>query len=392
MRSGRLRSRSLALLVLASLGSAVGRAEVFATMGSRALGMGGAFVAVATDGTAVHYNPAGVFLEPALQESLVGAVSETEADDFASHAGDLSGVAFQDPAVYNDADARAAIASALRKLAKEGSGDYGVTAFGSFGGKQVHSVSLTTTSYGHAWADVDLTHVGPGTDPATSLPFNESQLVSSGVEMRELIYTFSHSIFSNAFVVGLNVKYIDARTYYRTQSAFSSATPGSPSDFIDTAFDEGREKDSAFTADLGVMYLLSPTTKLGVVGKYLAPVKLAWAGPGGEIKIDPQLRAGLSHTWGLFVTGAIDVDLTDNETGIPGLTERQAAAGVEWWVGKKRDFALRGGVNDNLSGGGTTPGLALGFGYRAPHFMADVGVELVNPDETKYAFNFTFRR
>jgi hypothetical protein len=56
---------ALALVVLACLLPAPAAAQqVFESVGSRALGMAGAFVAVADDGTAAFWNPAGIALAP----------------------------------------------------------------------------------------------------------------------------------------------------------------------------------------------------------------------------------------------------------------------------------------------------------------------------------------
>ena len=61
----------LAVLVLA----APARAQVFETVGTRALGMGGAFVAVADDVTAVYWNPAGLANGGVIDAALQRAAS-----------------------------------------------------------------------------------------------------------------------------------------------------------------------------------------------------------------------------------------------------------------------------------------------------------------------------
>lgn len=57
-----LQTGLLALLAALCLARAAAGQQVFESVGSRALGMGGAFVAVADDGTAAFWNPAGVAL------------------------------------------------------------------------------------------------------------------------------------------------------------------------------------------------------------------------------------------------------------------------------------------------------------------------------------------
>src|SRR5687768_8543679 len=52
-------------LLIGASASTVSAQHVFESVGERALGMGGAFVAVADDATAVHWNPAGLVSGPA---------------------------------------------------------------------------------------------------------------------------------------------------------------------------------------------------------------------------------------------------------------------------------------------------------------------------------------
>jgi hypothetical protein len=59
------RAAAIAALALGAAGSPAAAQHVFESVGERALGMGGAFVAVADDATAVHWNPAGLVTGPA---------------------------------------------------------------------------------------------------------------------------------------------------------------------------------------------------------------------------------------------------------------------------------------------------------------------------------------
>jgi hypothetical protein len=78
--------RSFAFVVAAclfgSLSSAVASAQTFETLGTRASGMGGAFVAVADDASAVYWNPAGLVLGGSYFSMVLdNNLSEVEPDD-----------------------------------------------------------------------------------------------------------------------------------------------------------------------------------------------------------------------------------------------------------------------------------------------------------------------
>jgi hypothetical protein len=67
---------SVSCAVLSIVLAAPARAQVVETVGTRALGMGGAFVAVADDSTATWWNPGALAAGPFLDISLARAVTE----------------------------------------------------------------------------------------------------------------------------------------------------------------------------------------------------------------------------------------------------------------------------------------------------------------------------
>jgi len=72
----------VAACLLGSLSSAVASAQTFETLGTRASGMGGAFVAVADDASAVYWNPAGLVLGGSYFSMVLdNNLSEVEPDD-----------------------------------------------------------------------------------------------------------------------------------------------------------------------------------------------------------------------------------------------------------------------------------------------------------------------
>ncbi len=72
----------VAVCLFGSLSSTVASAQTFETLGTRASGMGGAFVAVADDASAVYWNPAGLVLGGSYFSMVLdNNLSEVEPDD-----------------------------------------------------------------------------------------------------------------------------------------------------------------------------------------------------------------------------------------------------------------------------------------------------------------------
>jgi hypothetical protein len=100
---------------------------------------------------------------------------------------------------------------------------------------------------------------------------------------------------------------------------------------------------------------------------------LEFAGPGGKIHQDPQVRFGaLVRALG-FINVGFDVDLMENESPVlPGYTTRHFGAGLELDLPVLK---LRVGYDDNLAfkpdHGRVTAGVGLDFFG----FILDVGVQ-----------------
>ncbi len=109
-----------------------------------------------------------------------------------------------------------------------------------------------------------------------------------------------------------------------------------------------------FTADAGLLWItpLPVRTQVGLVARNLTsptftPSAKALAAGAAPVTAKPQVRAGVmvNPFWGILKL-ATDIDVTKNETFMPGLESRMFGAGAEFslWIA-----ALRAGMMKNLA-------------------------------------------
>lgn len=285
-------------------------AQQFETVGTRAQGMGGAFVAVADDATATWWNPAGL-----ASGNLLSILWETGHTDVPSSVPDAG------PGRRESATGFAA-------------------AFPSLG-----------LSYYRLRVSEIAPLSGNTGDPE---PGRQDQQLPAQVELRTLALnqfgsTVGQSI-GNHVIVATTVKYVQAG---RTSGSVALATVGD--DPLDAASDLEPDMDSEGDIDVGVMVALG-WFRAGVTVKHLFEPDF---GDGlNHFELEHQARAGVAmirDSIGPFdrLTLAGDVDITEMPT-VNG-DVRHAAGGAEVWMFKKR-VGLRSGVNVDVEGPMTTSG------------------------------------
>jgi hypothetical protein len=296
MRSGRhaiLVAVVLPVLLL-SLTSAAS-AQVIEGAGSRAPGMGGAFVAVATDSSATWWNPAGMAAGPFL---------------------DLAGY-------WNGLQAGGDRGPAWRS--------------------HLSAFSFATPPAGVSYYRFRLTDIRPLTTTATGQ--GDRQGTGTGVAIRsipasQLGVTLAHSLISGIHI-GTTLKYVRG-------AAMAAAGDGSADDLLDAGDDlEGADTKGTFDLDIGVLAVTGPW-RLGAV---VRNVREAGFGGAVDVNLPRQIRIG-----GAFdgesartipLTIAVDADVQRYDA--PGGERRVIAVGGEHWLGHRR-FGVRGGVRFNTVG------------------------------------------
>ena len=287
------------------------------SVGTRALGMGGAFVAVANDSSATWWNP-GALADGPFLDMTIGRVSA-----------DLS-------------DARPAWRS-------------GVSQF-----------SIATPPGGFSYYRLRITEI-PAADPTAPGEPNRQE-EQAGTPLRSLSasqigVTLVQSLLPGVHA-GATVKYV--RGTLRT----AADDPLVPVDELLDRGDglEGGDTEHKFDLDIGVLAVAGPV-RVGALIRNVRAVEFGEAdAPGGHFVLPRQVRLGAAFdadTVGVPLTVAFDADVRRYQTGRG--ERRVIAVGAEHWLLRRRLAVRAGGrfntigAEDRAATGGVTVGVRAGF-------------------------------
>jgi hypothetical protein len=294
-------------------------AQPFAAVGTRAAGMGGAFVGVADDATAIYWNPAGLAAGSYFSLVLDGGVGEATPDGFSAgsdHSSFLLGLAMPALGVSYYRLKASTVIPPLLLLPAE-------STLSSRNLSSVAELRVDTLITHHAGA------------------------------------TLVQSVFPGVSV-GTTLKLV------RGIAASTSVVAGSPSEALrhENADLLGRATNT-FDLDVGLMATGGPL-KAGFTVRNVREPRFEAAGNGGELRLERQARAGVSYAVSTNWVAAADVDLLRTHDAFG--ERRDLAAGVE---GRPhRRVLARTGVSlntlsdDELENGGRTA-YSVGASYAA---------------------------
>jgi hypothetical protein len=280
----------LVLLALASPAAA----QSFESVGQRALGMGGAFVAVANDSSATWWNPAGLAAGPFL-DVAIGRGSGT-------------------------ADAR---------LPASRTG--------------VWSLSIGTPPLGVSYYRLHITDIRPVSPTAEVEAGREDR--AAGVGIRSLSVsqfgaTVLHTI-TTGVSAGATVKYLRGTTQVREIDGADGDIP----ELLDDGDDlEGGEGQGTADIDAGVLAIIGGF-RVGLTGRNLREPRF------GDRRLSRQIRAGAAFDGTAAGMPPVMVSLDADLRRYAAATgdRRVVAIGAEHWLRPQR-IALRGGARFNTVG------------------------------------------
>jgi len=311
-------SKSRPVLVVVSLALSaliappIATAQIWETIGTRAQGMGGAFVAVADDATATWWNPAALVLS---YFSLVVERAETE-----EPADQLQG----EPAWRGTTGGFAAAFPALGL---------------SYYRLRINEMAPAVSTAGGEGGRQDLGAAGGGLRSRVTRQFGA---------------TFGQSLGPH-LVIASTVKLVRAG---------ETAAPG---ESLDAADELEPTLESSGDLDVGALVMVG-RARIGVSVKHVN--EPTFGDEPNRFVLGRQARAGFAWVVGqpgapATITTAFDADLTRTPTAFGDA--RHVAGGVEVSLSRLR-LALRGGVSANTVGdvssstsGGISVGLARGF-------------------------------
>ena len=272
-------------------------AQILESVGERALGMGGAFVGVATDSSATWWNPAALATGPFLDLTLGHQISTTDGK-LPAERGRTSWVAIAAPPV----------------------------GFSYYRFRITHALDPTAQPRAHR-------QEGGATVSLRSLAVNQ------------LGVTLVHSLVSGVHV-GTTLKYVHAAPSFALGDV-----GGSTSDLLDTGDElSAGDGQDAFDLDVGAVATAGPLRVGGVVRNVREP---DFDGGGDEpFRLPRQVRAGVAFDAertpiGIPLIVSLDADLKAYTVGTG--ERRVVALGAEHWLMARR-LGVRGGGRFNTSG------------------------------------------
>ncbi|MCC2640109.1 MAG: uncharacterized protein K0S45_522 [Nitrospira sp.] len=353
----RIRFVALSLILFAPLQAT---AIEFVTVGSRQMGMGGAGVATTTDSLATYWNPAGMAMSKKFDVRIQGSGQFVDRGDVFDSIKDINAVNFNDTSPANVARLQQLVNRINQpgtNLTGAASGGFYIK--GNFGQHALgFNVSDVATGGGFLRSPVGFTNNG------SNVTVN-GQFAMNGLEVRQAVLSYAFSFMDRMFSVGVTGKLIQG-------AAYSGATNiRGASDDIKIFEDIGRAKIStALGIDVGAMFRPSSWLRMGIVAKDITAPTFD-APNGDQFKLLPQIRTGLAVNPYNSLTLTADVDITKNNTLVPGLYSQILSLGAEQTILSEL-LSFRLGAFKNMQDANTPFIPTAGFGLRILNLRIDI--------------------
>jgi len=333
----------------------------FAIVGPRAMGMGGAGVAVTTDALATYWNPAGLAMAPTIDLRVQASAQGIDRLGVLDTVKQINDTNVNDTSAANQAKMQNLVnrlnqpGASLSGIGAAGlyfKGYWGTSAFG-------FNISDVATSGAFVQQPIGFTNVGG------KLNVN-GQLALHLLEARQAAFSYAYAFADRMFAVGATAKIIQGAAYTGGLNVTGANVWNNIMDGLGKA-----KLSTAIGIDVGAVFRPAPWLRLGVVGKDInAPT---FDAPDGEqFKLGPQVRGGIAVNPNASLTLTFDGDITANRTLVPGQKSRVFSVGAEQTI--LSDFlSLRIGALKNVEDARSIVTPTAGFGVRVFGFRIDFG-------------------
>jgi hypothetical protein len=356
----------LVLLFLAAGGQAM--AAEFVIVGPRAMGMGGAGVAITTDALATYWNPAGLAMTQTVDVRIVGGGQVIDRLGIHDTVHDLENFNTSDTSAANIAKAQD-IANRLNQPGANTSfnGAAGLYIKGHFG-EHAFGFNISDVPTGGSFLSTPVSvRCSPNPDcsgtPA-SVSINGAAAVRM-LEARQAAFSYAYAFADKTFSIGITAKILQGAAYNGTQN-LSGGQDIKLSDSLGKA-----TISTTYGIDVGAIYRPSSWLRFGVVAKDLNQPEFE-STDGSKIKLGPQVRGGMALNPYSSLTLSADVDVTSNKTLVPGVKSQLLSLGAEQTI-LTEFLSFRVGAFKNMQDASTPFTPTAGLGLRIFAFRLDVG-------------------
>jgi F plasmid transfer operon, TraF, protein len=333
----------------------------FVMVGPRAMGMGGAGVAVTTDALATYWNPAGLAMTQTVDIRIIGggqaidrlgiADAIKDLEDFNPNAPNAAANAQDIANRLNQPGANTSINGAAGLYVK---GHFGEHAFG-------FNISDVATGGGFVSTPVQCSP-NPNCTGVTSIT---GAMALRGLEARQVAFSYAYAFADKTFAIGITAKVIQG-------AAYDGNLPLQGGQDVKLLTNFGEPKIStSYGIDVGAIYRPSSWLRFGVVAKDLNQPEFD-APDGSKMKLGPQVRGGVALNPYSSLTLTSDVGVTSNQTLVTGVKSQVLSLGAEQTI-LTEFLSFRLGAFKNMKDATTPFTPTAGLGLRIFAFRLDLG-------------------
>ena len=343
-------------------------AAEFVIVGPRAVGMGGAGVAVTTDALATYWNPAGLAMTQTVDVRIIGGTQVIDRAGIANAVNDLENFNTSDTSPANIAKAQD-IANRINAPGANTSfnGAAGLYLKGHFG-EHAFGFNISDVPTGGSYLSVPVSvRCSPNPD-CSGTPASVSVSGAAAVRMleaRQAAFSYAYAFADKMFSIGVTAKVIQGAAYNGTQN-LSGGQDIKLRDSLGKA-----TISTTYGIDLGAIYRPASWLRFGVVAKDINQPEFD-SPDGSKIKLGPQVRGGMALNPYSSLTLSADVDMTSNKTLVPGVKSQVLSLGAEQTI-LTEFLSFRIGAFKNMQDAGTPFTPTAGLGLRIFAFRLDLG-------------------
>ena len=335
----------------------------FVAVGPRAMGMGGAGVAITTDSLASYWNPAGLAMTQTVDVRIQGGGQVIDRLGIADAVHDLENFDTTNSSAANLAKAQD-IANRINRPGATVSvnGSAGLYVKGHFG-EHAFGLNVSDVATGGGFVSTPVQATQPG-GPGTPISL-AGQMALLGLEARQVAFSYAHAFSDKMFSFGVTGKILQGAAYNGSTTLTGGTEVSITDNFGKAAI------STTFGIDAGAIYRPSSWLRFAIVAKDINQPTFDTPG-GGELKLGPQVRGGVALNPYSSLTLTADVDATSNKTFVPGIKSQVLSLGAEQTIFSEF-LSFRVGAFKNMKDAGTPFTPTAGLGLRFFSFRADVG-------------------